>query len=74
MRRVIGRLAMLAVAGALTFLALPAGSASAGTNGQQVKFCVGPQSNKAMIVGENQDGQQSELVMDVQPLSCDNVT
>jgi hypothetical protein len=57
MRKSVGRLAALAAAGALTFVGLPVASASAGTNGQNVGFCVHDGAPYAKIVGTNQNGR-----------------
>jgi hypothetical protein len=57
MRKIVGRLAALAAAGALTFVGLPVASASAGTNGQHVTFCFRGPVNQAILVGVNEKGE-----------------
>jgi hypothetical protein len=52
----VGRLAGLAAAGALTFVGLPVASASAGTNGQHVEFCLPGGPYYAMLEGTNERG------------------
>jgi hypothetical protein len=58
MRKMVGRLAALAAAGALTFVGLPVASASAGTNGQHVNFCVRGTVTDTMLVGTNERGDK----------------
>jgi hypothetical protein len=63
MRKMVGRLAALAAAGALTFAALPITSASAGTNGQWVEFCAPDEIKWGGITGSNQNGQWTSEVL-----------
>jgi hypothetical protein len=67
MRKVFGRLAAVAAAVALTFVALPVAGASAGSNGQQLAFCW-PWSRtdftRVLVTGMNQDGKYSEFITD----------
>jgi hypothetical protein len=66
MRKMVGRLAALAAACALTFVMLPIGGASAGTNGQNVSFCAPPGIEWGGLTGYNQDGawtSESDLKM-----------
>jgi hypothetical protein len=72
MRKVFGRLAALAAAGALTFVALPAGSASAGSNGQQLTICAPADATSAFVEGTNQRGDHTWLFKDdLIPGTCD---
>jgi hypothetical protein len=64
MRKIIGRLATLAAAGALAFMAFPSDSASAGWNGQQLSFCTPTGASQAMIIGPNQNGEWVTMFMD----------
>ena len=74
MRKMVGRLAALAAAGALTFAALPVTSASAGTNGQHVSFCgPPPEAEWGGITGSNQDGQWTAETLPMEEVDIDPI-
>jgi hypothetical protein len=60
----ISRMATLAVAGALTSVALPIAGASAGTNGQQLKVCTDEGTRQFSVTGHNQRWEMSTYTHD----------
>jgi hypothetical protein len=63
----ISRMATLAIAGALTSVALPIAGASAGTNGQQLEVCTDESARQFSVTGHNQRWEMSTYTHDTSP-------